>query len=181
MQAAEYRDLVGAYVEKQFASRGLVVYSEVSLGKTIIGKNRRVDLFVLRKEDQRALALECKYQRVSGTTDEKIPYALQDLESMWVPGCLAYAGDGWSQGVLHTLEGTRLAVYCLPELPGLARSNATMELDHVLASVFGLWDVVIPEGRLFAASAQLDLPLKGLRKAIPRSPPVDRAAGDDDS
>ena len=181
MQATEYRDLVGGYIERQFSSRGLVVYSEVSLGKTIIGKNRRVDLFVLRKEDQRALALECKYQRVSGTTDEKIPYALQDLESMWVPGCLAYAGDGWSQGVLHTLEGTRLAVYCLPESPDLTRSNATMELDHVLASVFGLWDVVIPEGRLLTTRAQLDLPLKGLKKTAPRLPSVGRAIGDGDS
>lgn len=181
MQAAEYRDLVGGYIERQFSSRGLTVYREVSLGKTIIGKNRRVDLFVLRKEDQRALALECKYQRVSGTTDEKIPYALQDLESMWVPGCLVYAGEGWSQGVLHTLEGTRSAVYCLPELPALARHNATMELDHVLASVFGLWDIVIPEGRLLSTNAQLDLPLKGLKKAAPRSPSASRAVGDDDS
>ena len=31
----------------------------------------------------------------------------QDLEALWVPGCLAYAGKGWSRGVLHTLEGSR--------------------------------------------------------------------------
>jgi hypothetical protein len=124
----EYRDLIAAYIDVNYGPRGVVVYTEVSLGKTIIGKNRKLDVFALRKADQRALALEAKYQEVQGTTDEKIPYALQDLEALWIPGCLAYAGPGWSKGVLHTLEGSRRAVHCLPERPDLARTNATREL-----------------------------------------------------
>src|SRR5262249_30863183 len=108
------------------------------------------------------------YQDSSGTTDEKIPYALQDLAAMWIPGCLVYAGVGWSKGVLHTLEGSRLAAACLPERPELARTVETRELDHILAAVFGLWDYVIPEERLVVQEPQLTLPLKGLRKAEPR-------------
>jgi hypothetical protein len=150
MESADYRDLVAEYLVANFAARGLSVYTEVPVGKTIIGKNRRVDVFVLRESDQRSLAIECKYQRTSGTTDEKIPYALQDLEAMWVPGCLAYAGEGWSKGVLHTLESSRAAVYCLPDAKSLKPSKATLELDHVIAAVFGLWDLVIPERRRFA-------------------------------
>ncbi len=165
MKPHDYRDLIAAYIDINFASRGVIVYTEVSLGKTIIGKNRKLDVLALRKSDQRALAVECKYQAVPGTTDEKIPYALQDLEALWIPGCLVYAGEGWSQGVLHTLEGSKLAVSCLPEAPDLARTLATRELDHVLAAVFGLWDQVIPEERLFTKSPQLVLPLKGPKKA----------------
>lgn len=165
VRAHDYRDLIASYIDKTFGPRGLVVYTEVALGKTIIGKDRQVDIFVLRKEDQRALAIECKFQQVPGTTDEKIPYALQDLEAMWVPGCLVYAGDGWSDGVLHTLEGARLAVACLPQQPQLARTKETLELDHVLAAVFGLWEFVIPEGRLFSQDRQLSLELKGPTKA----------------
>ena len=179
MKASEYRDLIGGYIDTQFGHRGLTVYSEVSLGKTIIGKKRRVDLFILRREDQRSLAIECKYQQTSGTTDEKIPYALQDLEAMWVPGCLAYAGDGWSTGVLHTLEGSRLAVRCLPDRTTLNRTKDTEELDHVLASVFGLWHVVIPNGRMLTQDRQLNLPLKGLRATKPH-PQLPMAAGDED-
>jgi hypothetical protein len=164
----EYRDLIAAYIESNFSRRGLVIYTEVALGKTIIGKNRKLDILVLRRADQRALGLECKYQDSLGTTDEKIPYALQDLEAMWMPGCLVYAGKGWSKGVLHTLEGSRLAVHCLPLRPDLMRTGATRELDHVLAAVFGLWDYVIPEERLFGRSPQLSLPLKMPRKAEPR-------------
>jgi hypothetical protein len=164
----EYRDLIAAYIDVNYGARGVVVYTEVSLGKTIIGKNRKLDVFVLRKSDQRALAPETKYQEVQGTTDEKIPYALQDLEALWFPGCLVYAGPGWSKGVLHTLEGSRRAVHCLPASPDHARSNSTRELDHVLAAVFGFWDQVIPEGRLFSKGPQLLLPLKGPKKAEAR-------------
>jgi hypothetical protein len=179
VQAHDYRDLIASYIETNFGSQGLVVYTEVSLGKTIIGKNRKLDILILRKADQRSLALECKYQRVSGTTDEKIPYALQDLDAMWVPGCLVYGGDGWSSGVLHTLEGSRLAVFCLPHAPDLARTPATLELDHVLAAVFGLWDFVVPEGRLFAKRPQLSLPLKGPKKVEPTAP-ISKTGSDED-
>jgi hypothetical protein len=161
----DYRDVIAEYLDANYGAAGLVVYTEVSLGKTIIGKNRKLDLFVLRRSDQRALALETKFQEVPGTTDEKIPYALQDLEALWIPGCLVYAGPGWSKGVLHTLEGSHRAVHCLPERPQLARTNSTRELDHVIAAVFGVWDRVIPEGRLFTTSPQLSLLIRGPKKA----------------
>ena len=149
MTGHEYRDLLASYLVHNYADHELVVYTEISLGKTIIGKDRKIDVFVVRHRDHRALAIECKFQLVQGTTDEKIPYALQDLEALWVPGVLAYAGDGWSRGVLHTLQAARLATYCLPDRDSLARTAATRELDHVVSAVFGLWDVVLPDNRRF--------------------------------
>lgn len=158
----EFRDLIAAYIHANFGALGLVVYVEVPLGKTIIGKNRHLDLLVLRPDDQRALGLECKYQSTSGTTDEKIPYALQDLAAMWIPGALVYGGSGWSRGILHLLEGSRLAVSCSPD-KDLLRTKGTLELDHVLASVFGLWDRVIPESLRFV-DEQLSLPGVGFAR-----------------
>jgi hypothetical protein len=150
----QYRDLIASYIDRNFGDSGLLVYTEVSLGKTIIGKDRKIDVFVVRRSDQKAIALECKYQEVQGTTDEKIPYTLQDLEALWIPGCLVYAGEGWSRGVLHTLEASRLAAYCLPD-DGLARGAETRELDHVLAATFGLWEAVIPASRRFIGRTAL--------------------------
>lgn len=175
----DYRDLIAAYIDRHFSRVGIVVYTEIALGKTIIGKNRQIDVFALRPADQRALALECKWQEATGTTDEKIPYALLDLEALWVPGCLVYAGPGWSKGVLHTLEGSRLAVSCLPERPDLLRTTETRELDHVLAAVFGLWDYVIPASRVFSRSPQLALPLKGPKKTEPALSKKGAASGED--
>lgn len=148
MKGNQYRDLVASYVDRAFGPHGLVVYTEVALGKSIIGKDRQIDVFVVRPNDQRALAIECKYQDVPGTADEKIPYALADLAALWIPGCLVYAGAGWSRGVLHTLEGSKLAAHCTPGAD-LTSSRATRELDHVLAATFGLWDLVIPASKRF--------------------------------
>ncbi|MCR9165512.1 MAG: PD-(D/E)XK nuclease superfamily protein [Nannocystaceae bacterium] len=53
-------------------------------------------------------------QQSSGTTDEKIPYALADLDAMWIEGALVYGGTGWSSGVLHTLQAAQRAVRCDP-------------------------------------------------------------------
>ncbi len=37
----------------------------------------------------------------------------------------------------------------MPEDPEPQWTAATMELDHVLVAVFGLWDFVVPDARLF--------------------------------
>jgi hypothetical protein len=147
----QYRDLIAGYIHHNYGAHGLVVYREVSLGKTIIGKDRQIDVFVMREADNKAIAIECKYQDSLGTVDEKIPYALQDLEALWLPGVLVYAGTGWSRGVLHSLEASRHAARCLPERPALARTKATHELDYVLAAVFGFWTHVIPAHKKFRA------------------------------
>lgn len=149
MKGHEYRDLIAGYLLRSYAGAGLEVYTEVSLGKTVIGKDRKIDVFVVHHERRQALAVECKFQDVQGTTDEKIPYALQDLAAMRVPGCLAYAGEGWSRGILHSLEASPLAAYALPDPSGLSARAATRELDHVVAATFGLWEQVLPARRRF--------------------------------
>ena len=67
MKGNDYRDRIAAYVLAGFGEHGVVVYTEVHLGKTIIGKDRKVDVFVVRQHDQRAVALECKFQDSQGT------------------------------------------------------------------------------------------------------------------
>jgi hypothetical protein len=179
-----YRDLVAGYIAKNYAECGLRVYTEISLGKTILGKSRRVDVFAVRDSDRAALAIECKFQATSGTTDEKIHYALADLEAMWVPGCLCYAGQGWSQGVLRALEASRHAVYCQPD-ESLARTGDTLQLDHVLASVFGLWTQVLPEPRRFVPGALQPRPhRKPARRAstgVEAAKAAATASGDDEA
>lgn len=151
MTGNEYKRLVARYLLCAYASRGIRVYDEVSVGTSIIGKRRRIDLFLHLPAENRALALECKYQDSSGTADEKIPYALDDLRALRMPGCIVYAGSGFSEGVLHLLQGSELAAYCLPDerlvpIPapqGGSLGFGTWQLDHVLAVVFGWWDIVL--------------------------------------
>ena len=146
MTGAAYANLVAAYIARRFRSRGLNVYREVRVGKSIIGKNRCIDVFCLRDADSTAFAIECKFQDSPGTVDEKIPYALDDLAALPMAGCIAYAGRGFSEGVLHMLRGAARAAYCLPVADQAGPSADTRELDHLLAAHFGWWDVVI-EGK----------------------------------
>jgi len=139
----QYAALVAAYIVRNFGDRGIEVYRELFLGKTIIGKNRRVDILVLQRETGTALAVECKYQDSSGTVDEKIPYTLQDMDAIGMPVCVAYAGAGFSQGILHMLAAAPRAAYCAPDPETLAPTDATRELDVALAMTFRWWDLIV--------------------------------------
>lgn len=143
MTGAEYANLVASYIARRFGGRGLKVYREVRIGKTIIAKNRCVDVFCVADGSRDAFAIECKFQDSEGTVDEKIPYALDDLKALPMRGCISYAGKGFSKGVLHMLEASPHAAYCLPLSGQLDSSLDTWELDHLLAAHFRWWDVLV--------------------------------------
>ena len=143
MTGTEYANLVASYVANRFGSRGLKVYREIKVGKTIIGKNRCIDIFCVGGD--KAFAIECKFQDSQGTVDEKIPYALDDLRALPMAGCIAYGGEGFSQGVLHMLAASELAAYCLPRDGQMETTSETRELDHLLAAHFGWWDVRVEQ------------------------------------
>lgn len=164
MTGAEYKKLIGRYLVAAYGPRGFSIYEEVALGTSIIGKQRRVDLFVTGPSGQ-ALVIECKYQESTGTADEKIPYALDDMQAQRVPGVVVYAGSGFSAGVLHLLQGSELAAYCMPNAD-LLRSDprrsglldsGTWQLDHVVAQTFALWDLIVGTKVPLAQDAQLSL------------------------
>jgi hypothetical protein len=58
-------------------------------------------------------------------------------------GCIAYAGRGFSEGVLHMLRASPHAAYCLPDLHQFVSSADTQELDHVLSAHFAWGDVLV--------------------------------------
>lgn len=139
----QYANLIASYIVRNFGARGVEVYRELFLGKTIIGKNRRIDILVLERASGQALAVECKYQDSLGTTEEKIPYTLQDMDAIGMPVCVVYAGGGFSEGIRHMLAAAPRAAHCMPDPETLAPSDATRELDVVLALTFRWWDLVL--------------------------------------
>jgi len=147
MTGGQYADLIAFYVSKRFASRKLKVYREIEVGKTLHGKKRRVDILCVAEESQRAFAIECKFQDSKGTADEKISYALDDIVALPISGCIAYAGEGFSDGVRHRLASSPHAAYCLPTDGQTDAMPKTNELDQMLAVHFGWWDVLIEKKR----------------------------------
>ncbi len=149
MTGTEYANLIASYIVKNYEDRGISAYREVGIGKSIIGKNRRIDILVVCEPLNDAFSVECKYQDSAGTVDEKIPYALQDIKAMHMGGCIVYAGQGFSEGVLHMLQGSEIAAYCLPDPISLRPSKDTKELDHQLAVHFKWWDVLVGKKKPF--------------------------------
>jgi hypothetical protein len=143
VSGADYANLVALYLARRYGPRGLKVYREVRVGKSIIGKNRCIDVFCVRESDSTAFAVECKFQDSAGTVDEKIPYALDDLDALPMAGCIVYAGKGFSDGVLHMLNASPRAAFCLPFDGQTHSSTDTRELDHLIAAHFGWWDVIV--------------------------------------
>ncbi len=148
MTGSEYANLIAAYLTRNFGPRGLDVYREVALGKSIIGKNRRLDIFAVHRESGRAVGIECKMQNAPGTVDEKIPYAIDDMTAMHIPGFVIYAGEGFSEGVLHMLKASEIAAHCLPDA-SLEPGTTTIELDHLIAMTFGWWEAILDKKQPF--------------------------------
>jgi hypothetical protein len=85
------------------ASLGLDYRRRLTVGKTIYGKDREVDVLFRDARNGNRLAVEAKYQRVTGTADEKLPYAVLNLATLPLPGVIVYGGGGFHQGALHWL------------------------------------------------------------------------------
>lgn len=85
---------------------GLIVRRQVSVGRRIWGKKRRIDIVVEHPETRKRLGIECKYQGVSGTAEEKIYATLQDIEAWPIPGIIVIGGQGFSESTANALIAT---------------------------------------------------------------------------
>lgn len=134
--AADFVTAVSAYVENLAAQNRekLGVHRECHVGKTTLGKRRVCDLFLTNEHN--ALIVECKNQNVSGSAEEKLIYALEDLRRAPLPGILVYGGEGFSDGIRAHLKTQQDA--CEFHL-----NQKNWELSHAIAAIFGWYSVFL--------------------------------------
>ena len=84
-------------------SLGLDYRRKMVVGKTIYGRDREVDVLFRDARNGNRVAVEAKYQRVTGTADEKLPYAVLNLATLPLPGVIVYGGGGFHPGALNWL------------------------------------------------------------------------------
>ena len=104
----------GTDLEREVASvakrLGLRVGNQIRVGRRLWGAERRIDL-VLRKDDAgRSLGIECKYQGVGGSAEEKIPATILDIAAWPIPGIVVFGGQGFSDNMRAYLHSTGKAV-----------------------------------------------------------------------
>ena len=84
---------------------GLEVETQVVMGDRIWGPRRHVDVVLSKTDSERIIGIECKYQRQSGSVEEKIPLTVEDIEDWPIRGIVVIHGEGFSRDFVPFLRG----------------------------------------------------------------------------
>ena len=89
---------------------GLEARRQVKVGRRLWGAERRIDVVLTEPVSRRRLGLECKFQSVPGTAEEKIPTTIQDIAAWPIPGIVVFSGEGFSPYMRSFLVASGRAV-----------------------------------------------------------------------
>ena len=107
-------DLVKAVAELA-QNLGLESRQQVRVARRIWGAIRHIDVVLTHPQTRKTLGIECKFQAVTGTAEEKIPAIINDIAAWPIPGLVVFAGDGFTENMKLFLISTGKAVE-FPEL-----------------------------------------------------------------
>ena len=124
LTGTEFQEQVAELAERL----GLVVHKEFYLGRRLWGSRRRIDLILTEPESGQRLGIECKYQKSTGTVQEKLPATIADIESWPIDGIVAYDGPGFSANMRAYLDSTGKAIE-FPDLEAWLRLYFGLELS----------------------------------------------------
>ncbi len=121
---------------------GLSAREQFKCGRRIWGAERFIDVVLTEPSSRRRLGVECKFQRVPGNAEEKIPAVIQDIGAWPIPGIVVFGGEGFSANIRSFLTSSGRAV-------------DVVDLEPWLRLFFGL-----------------DLPADARAKKLPMKPPT---------
>jgi hypothetical protein len=94
---------------------GLEATEQVRVARRIWGAVRRIDVVLTHPQTRKTLGIECKYQAVTGTAEEKIPSVINDIGAWPIPGLVVFDGEGFTENMRQFLISTGRGVE-FPEL-----------------------------------------------------------------
>ena len=89
---------------------GLESAEQVRVARRIWGAKRHIDVVLTHPLTRKTLGVECKYQAVGGTAEEKIPSTIQDIAAWPIPGIVVFSGVGFTENMKAFLLSTGKAV-----------------------------------------------------------------------
>ena len=89
---------------------GLEPMEQVRVARRIWGAERFIDVVLIHPQTRKTLGLECKFQAVRGTAEEKIPAIIKDIDAWPIPGLVVFAGEGFTENMRSFLIATGKAV-----------------------------------------------------------------------
>ena len=90
---------------------GLETHTQFKMGRRIWGAERKIDVVLTHATARRRLGVECKYQGVQGSAEEKIPSTIQDIDAWPIKGIVVFAGEGLSANMRAFLLASGKAVH----------------------------------------------------------------------
>jgi hypothetical protein len=85
---------------------GLETTEQVRVARRIWGAVRRIDVVLTHPQTRKTLGVECKFQAVPGTAEEKIPSVINDIAAWPIPGLVVFGGDGFTENMKQFLIST---------------------------------------------------------------------------
>jgi hypothetical protein len=89
---------------------GLEVREQFKVARRIWGAERRIDVILKDPKTSKTLGVECKFQGVGGTAEEKIPSTIQDIAAWPIAGLVVFYGPGFTENMKAFLLSTGKAV-----------------------------------------------------------------------
>ena len=89
---------------------GLEPMEQVRVARRIWGAERFIDVVLTHPQTRKTLGIECKFQGVRGTAEEKIPATIKDIEAWPIPGLVVFGGEGFTENMRSFLISTGKAV-----------------------------------------------------------------------
>jgi hypothetical protein len=102
----EFWDHKATAFENRKAIGGRQYIKQLPVGQTIYENPRKCDFFIINRElfpDD--LIIECKWQQVSGSVDEKYPFLLFNIIKTGIPTVVLLDGSGYKQAAMKWLKG----------------------------------------------------------------------------
>jgi len=89
---------------------GLECRKQVRVARRIWGAIRHIDVVITHPQTRKTLGIECKFQAVPGTAEEKIPSVIHDIAAWPIPGLVVFDGAGFTDNMRLFLISTGKAV-----------------------------------------------------------------------
>jgi hypothetical protein len=89
---------------------GLEWRKQVRVARRIWGAIRHIDVVITHPQTRKTLGIECKFQAVPGTAEEKIPSVINDIAAWPIPGLVVFDGEGFTENMRLFLISTGKAV-----------------------------------------------------------------------
>lgn len=103
---SDYETIIRTCIERSCRKNGMTALSQRIIGEKPGGGKHRIDWELTSTMDESIKGLvSCKFQKTSGTAEEKIAYEVikllhaMDIDSRYRHSWIVMGGTGWSQGI----------------------------------------------------------------------------------